>query len=181
MICHYSIWFCSDRFQFLVVLCRSFLPSCSLSIHSLSTVRSASSAGLSVDISLFPSRTCKLSATEQVNTVIDAFEHSSTKFGYLWLEISSHGSDWSLEHSKNIQWIQEAVKAAERRLAKHRIGIYTSIKVWEAVVGNEQKEFSNYQLWFASNNGKENLKDFKSFAGKVAVELMYIFVSNLYY
>jgi GH25 family lysozyme M1 (1,4-beta-N-acetylmuramidase) len=103
-------------------------------------------AGVShVDIYLFPSFDCSISAAGQVDAAIDNM--GSIPFGTLWFDIEAEGSDWSSDTDQNNAWLQEGVNQAVARLGGSRVGIYSSAYGWSVAMGEWGNVYS-FPIWY---------------------------------
>lgn len=97
--------------------------------------------------------------------------HYEYQTGTIWLDIEtnpSSGCTWSLgTPDSNCQYVKELITAIEAR--GRAVGIYASAYMWNQIMGSRDNcpNFSNYPLWYAHYDGKENFDDWATskFAG----------------
>jgi len=136
-------------------------PGCKLDPYTVDNIKNAWKAGLKeVDIYIFPSLDCPLSANAQMKRILSSLETAKAPFGRVWLDIEQSGSKWSVDHRVNRKWIREAVSSLTALLGgkKERVGIYTSKYGWSPVVGN-WKGLSQHKLWYANYDSTSQLND----------------------
>jgi len=130
---------------------RAERPGCKVDPYAADNIKAAWKAGMKeVDIYLFPSFECGLSAHAQVKRVISQLETAKAPFGRVWLDIEQSGSKWSISSEQNRRWIREAVTTLTALLGKKdRVGIYSSKYGWSPVVG-KWEELKAHKLWYAN-------------------------------
>lgn len=155
-----STWSCLTSSGYSFGIVREFTEGCSVDGNGVHTVANAWAAGVAhVDIYLFPSYGCGVSAASQVDATIDSM--GSIPFGTLWFDIETGGQG---APSDNDNWMQQAVQQAVARIGGSRIGIYSSRYEWSQVMGNAADLYS-FPLWYPDYDGEPSFDSFSSFAG----------------
>lgn len=124
---------------------RGWQSSCHVDPAVVNSVKAAHAAGMpNVDVYLFPSYNCHLSAEAQVDGLIAALH--GHKYGMIWLDIES-GGGWSSSGAANLKWIQKAAARIRAKLGPKAVGIYASANSWSEVCkGEHAAELTEYPL-----------------------------------
>jgi hypothetical protein len=146
-------------YSFTIV--RAWQSLCQVDPNAVQTIINAWNAGMShVDIYLFPSYSCQLSATEQVTQTIQAMSAGGASYGTLWFDIETGGGN--SDPSDSMAWLQEGLGAASNLGIS--TGIYASHYEWGQVMGS-LSGFPNLPLWYAAYDGNPGFENFNGFAG----------------
>uniref|UniRef100_A0A1I7Z041 Glycosyl hydrolase family 25 n=1 Tax=Steinernema glaseri TaxID=37863 RepID=A0A1I7Z041_9BILA len=129
----------------------------------IQNIKNARAAGIPyVDGYIFPChRSGCAPAKNQVEATINRLRSDNAKFGMIWMDIERQ--DWPSNKQTNRQFIRDMVNQADRMGVK--VGIYSNPVNWEAIVGLNWSEMSEYPLWWANYNGSPSFNGFKAFGG----------------
>jgi len=150
---------CLKNKNFNYAIIRAERPDCKLDPYVVDNIKNAWSAGFNeVDVYLFPSFTCGLSAHAQMSSILTHLQKENALFGRVWLDVESSGSKWSLNPEENRKWLREAVQTIKQFVGNNndRIGIYTSRYGWSPVV-SKWEELAPYKLWYANYDNNPHL------------------------
>jgi len=146
----------NDGYQFAVV--RAWKSSCSVDANAANTIINALNAGFQhVDIYIFPSYSCSMSATAQVNAALDNLSSNGAKFGMAWIDIETGGGNSSPDAA--MAWLNEALAAVVARGVNP--GVYSSTYEWSQVMGSQNGP-TQYPIWYAHYDNSASFNDWNN-------------------
>lgn len=149
----------SNGYDFTVV--RAWQSLCQFDSNAISNIKNAWAGGMKhVDVYLFPSFTCSLSATEQVNQTLGNLLDNNVQFGQIWFDIETGGGNIGQQAQQ--EWLNEGVAAAVAILGEQGVGIYSSPYEWTTVMGNWDGPGTQYPLWYAHYDNNPSFSDYGS-------------------
>jgi len=155
-----STWSCVKDKGYSFAIVREFMETCQVDPNGVHTVANAWAAGIAhVDVYLFPSYGCGVSAAGQVDAVIDTM--GGIPFGQIWLDIEDGGQGSA---ANNYNWMMQALQHGEARLGPGKMGIYSSRYEWSQVMPGYNGP-TQYPLWYANYDGVPSFANFPAFAG----------------
>jgi len=121
------------------------------------TIANAIAANVSADAYLFPCVSCG-NAAGQVDATVDALK--GLKTDTLWFDIEIYR--WGAQAS-NRNFITALIDRGKALGVK--LGIYTNLNNWAAIVGETWDGASSLPLWYAHYDNSPNFGDFRAFGG----------------
>lgn len=155
-----STWGCLKQNGYTFGIVRNYMESCAIDPNGVHSVANAWAAGIShVDIYIYPSYTCGVSAANQVNSAIESM--GSIPFGQLWFDIESGGAAGAgTDHA----WLVAGVNQAVARIGASRVGIYSSKYGWSVAMGGYSRPGA-FPIWYAHYDNNPSFSDWSAFAG----------------
>jgi len=151
---------CMKNNNYHFAIARQFMQTCRVDPNGVHTVANAWAAGLAhVDIYLFPSYGCSVSAAGQVDAAINGM--GNIPFGQLWIDIEVGGQGSA---ANNYNWMMQALARGTARLGNGRMGIYSSRWMWSQVMPGYNGP-TQYPMWYANYDGVPSFANFPTFAG----------------
>ena len=139
------------------------------------TIYNARTAGMAVtDIYMFPCPHCS-SPEDQVSSMLRyllsyniSFTGQGIQLSHLWLDIEDTANHdyWGSDSRSNADWMSELYSAASNAIGAEKVGIYSSIYMWETIFADSSFDCcSHAKLWYADYDGGPSFSDFRPFAG----------------
>eukprot|EP01088_Endostelium_zonatum_P016248 TRINITY_DN430_c0_g1_i1.p1 TRINITY_DN430_c0_g1~~TRINITY_DN430_c0_g1_i1.p1 ORF type:complete len:214 (-),score=44.97 TRINITY_DN430_c0_g1_i1:55-696(-) len=148
-----------DGYDFVVI--RGYESVGRIDPNVATSASHAASAGVAVDVYIFPCQRCG-NAAGQMTTLVNYLHSHGVRFGTIWLDIEGPGTYWSANHASNTEFIKELLDHG-RSLGAH-VGVYTSKSQWIPITGGATVA-STAPLWYAHYDGTQNFGDFSPFGG----------------
>lgn len=143
---------CAKQKGIKYVSLRAWKSNCQPDANVIKSIQYAREANFTyIDIYVFPSFKCKLSARNQIHHTIELLRSHSLSFNHLWIAVvdgSSHLSRKSVN-----DWLTSAVDEATTLLSPSRVGIYSSAHHWNHLMGSHSAGFEDLPLWFSHYDG----------------------------
>jgi len=155
-----STWACMKGKGYSFAIVREFQETCNVDPNGVHSVANAWAGGMAhVDVYLFPSYGCGISAATQMDRTIDSM--GSIPFGTVWIDIESGGQGSA---ANNHAWLMAALAQGVKRIGAKRMGVYSSRYEWGLVMGGYSGP-TEYPIWYANYDGVPSFANFPSFAG----------------
>ena len=124
------------------------------------TLSAAKTAGLTMDVYLFPcfTKDPKAQATDMVNKL------SSSSWNSVWIDVETNpstGCGWSKNFTANCQFLQTMITSLTS--TGTAVGVYSSHFEWGAVMGTQCEIANHLPLWYARYDSVgANCEDYKT-------------------
>lgn len=143
---------------------RAFQSNCYLDPHAVDSIHAAWAAGLIVDIYIFPSVGCTLSAVQQIDVTLDHLAKNNVKYRRVWLDVENWAWWPPDQCQRNLEWFRPMIAHLIKRVGEPRVGIYTSLTQWNDIMCNTS-EWNHLDLWWPRWSQTQTFEDFKPFGG----------------
>ncbi|XP_065831605.1 probable GH family 25 lysozyme 2 [Oscarella lobularis] len=148
------------NFKYLIV--RAFRSLGAVDTNAPVTIRNARAAGISdIDVYLFP-KPGRGDPETQVTDTIDYLAAQGTEFGTLWIDVEP--LNWFSNKTENQKFFTAMFIKAK---SLHQTGVYTSIRNWGLIMGEDFTGGSSAPLWYPryESNPNPSFSDFTPFGG----------------
>ena len=144
-----SSWDCITQAGYTFAIVRCFRSSNTVDPNCPETVRRAWAAGMKhVDLYMFPCPKCG-DVADQVNRLYQYIVDNNITYGQLWIDIEGINSYWGSDQMENRRIFNDLCTAATQVFSTRFAGCYVSKRSWNAIFGEDYKDWGNLKVWYA--------------------------------